>query len=181
MKKLWMALAGTVLGIVGCGSGGGGGGTNEPGLTEESPEAEVRLSDAILFLDRNSNGVIEEGDLFYGFDQLALLDSNSDGRIDDRDRLFTTLRLWMDRNQDGRLDPGEWLTLTEAGVWAIGVQFIITGDAQVPARGVYNPTAFFEGPVVGAVSALGLLVLDLDKDGLSLEPVQQTIAALFEE
>jgi hypothetical protein len=45
-----------------------------------------------------------------GFKALALYDTNRDGRIDAFDDVFKNLKLWQDRNGDGRTDEGELLS-----------------------------------------------------------------------
>ncbi len=92
-----------------------------------------------LVLDRNGNGAIDTlGELFgqtvsghrrpegaaNSFADLAAFDlpengGNGDGLISAADAVFAQLRLWVDRNHDGASQPGELLTLAEAGVASI--------------------------------------------------------------
>jgi hypothetical protein len=63
-----------------------------------------------------------------GFQALTRYDSaekggNGDGWINEKDRVFVSLRLWVDRNHDGIPEPGELLTMREAGITAISVAF----------------------------------------------------------
>ncbi|WP_226595807.1 calcium-binding protein [Marinobacter nauticus] len=90
----------------------------------------VAPDDALLALDLNANGVIDNGrELFgnstllsdgsaaeNGFEALRELDSNEDGVIDASDELFGDLRLFQDLDQDGLTDEGELLSLEEAGI-----------------------------------------------------------------
>lgn len=76
---------------------------------------------AFLALDRNSNGVVDDGaELFgtgtpltsgsrapNGFEALKELDTNHDGVIDPRDRVWRDLLLWTDVNHDGKSQSGE--------------------------------------------------------------------------
>jgi hypothetical protein len=56
-----------------------------------------------------------------GFAALAVYDSNGDGVIDDKDPVFSRLRLWIDANHDGVAQPEELHTLPELGVYAINL------------------------------------------------------------
>lgn len=51
-----------------------------------------------------------------GFDALAQLDANGDGRIDAGDPGFSRLKVWIDRNQNGRAESDELQTLSVAGI-----------------------------------------------------------------
>ena len=87
------------------------------------PDAPV----AFLALDRNQNGVVDDGaELFgsstplrsgaramNGFQALAELDGNSDGFIDRRDASWTSLLLWLDRDHDGVSIPTELQRLSD--------------------------------------------------------------------
>jgi Ca2+-binding EF-hand superfamily protein len=76
----------------------------------------ISSGDAFLVWDRNNdnriNGISE---MFgsatqSGFKALSLYDTNRDGRIDAFDDVFKNLKLWQDRNGDGRTDEGELLS-----------------------------------------------------------------------
>lgn len=94
---------------------------NADGVAERTGWIDGRKS-AFLALDLNANGNIDSGrELFgdstvlaesqspaqHGFAALAQYDSNADGKIDQRDPVFSRLRLWFDRNQNGRSEQSE--------------------------------------------------------------------------
>ena len=96
---------------------------------------------AFLFLDRNANGVVDNGTELFGnltpqetsnapngFRALELLDraengGNSDGRISSQDAAFSHLKLWSDENHDGSSQPPELVQLVESGVMSIGLDY----------------------------------------------------------
>lgn len=93
--------------------------------------------DAWLALDRNGNGLIDDGgELFgnftdqpptdqpHGYHALAVFDHDGDGRITPSDPIFSELLLWSDRNHDGISQAGELLSLSRAEIEWIGLDFV---------------------------------------------------------
>jgi hypothetical protein len=104
----------------------------------------VSSDDAWLALDRNGNGVIDDGrELFgnntpqptpptgqsrNGFLALSEFDKPSaggkaDGVIDSHDAVFFSLRLWQDTNHDGVSQASELRTLMESDVARIHLEY----------------------------------------------------------
>ena len=97
---------------------------------------------AWLALDRNGNGLIDDGGELFGnhtpqplstdpsgFRALAVYDTainggNGDGQISKADRVFSQLRLWRDLNHDGISQPEELLTLSQSGIIALSLNFV---------------------------------------------------------
>lgn len=62
-----------------------------------------------------------------GFEALAELDTDGDGFVKKGDPAWLRLRLWFDRNRDGKADPFEVMSLDDASVTAFEVRPTWTG------------------------------------------------------
>jgi len=112
--------------------------------------------DGLLVLDRNANGIIDDGSELFGnntilengqkaangYAALAELDTNLDGKIDASDAAYTQLRVWKN-SADGQ--GGQLITLSDAGVESISTGYTNTNitDAngnQIKQTGTFTRT-----------------------------------------
>lgn len=97
----------------------------------------VAADDGLLVLDRNADGQINNGGELFGnntelaggtnaangFEALKELDANGDGIIDSNDAQFDELRIWQDTNSDGLSQSDELLTLEQAGIASLNIDY----------------------------------------------------------
>jgi len=90
----------------------------------------IKPDDGFLVLDRNGNGLIDNGTELFGdstplyaggtaadgFAALAQEDTNGDGLVNAGDANWDNLRVWQDANSDGITDAGELHSLESLGI-----------------------------------------------------------------
>lgn len=114
------------------------------GVAEKIPWTNGHSDDAFIVLDRNHNGVIDDGrelfshvspqppappgELQHGFRALAVFDEafnggNEDDHISAEDRIFRHLRVWRDADHDGKSGPQELRPLSAVGLQSIALNY----------------------------------------------------------
>ncbi|UQZ88094.1 hypothetical protein C4J81_02255 [Deltaproteobacteria bacterium Smac51] len=120
----------------------------------------VSSDDGLLVMDRNGDGIINDGRELFGentlkndgsgdtcadaFAALAQEDTNGDGVVDANDANWYDLRVWRDLNQDGISQECELFTMEELGISSIStnkqvVNKDVTGGLQT-GQGVFTKT-----------------------------------------
>ncbi len=123
----------------------------------------VGPNDGFLVLDRNGDGRITNGtelfsDQIYlsngqksesGFETLAEFDSNGDKKIDKKDAVFSDLRVWIDKNQNGISETNatdgkkkELYTLEELGIESISLKFVEPEEEEIVTENGVTRTAY---------------------------------------
>ena len=96
------------------------------------------IDDAFLVNDVNKNGVIDNGSELFGsatrlkngerasdgFAALREHDDDGDGLITPKDAIWRRLRLWLDKNHNGRSDKGEIFSMSRAKMESINLNYI---------------------------------------------------------
>ncbi len=117
---------------------------NGDGITEQISWTSSGSEDAWLVLDRNGNGVVDDGKELFGdntpqpvptgdvkkngFLALAVFDKpenggDSNGKISQADAIFTSLRLWQDANHNGISEANELQSMADVGLKSIDLDY----------------------------------------------------------
>ena len=121
-------------------------------ITGKNPAAKTAFvtgGDAFLALDRDNDGAITSGKELFGdqngaangYEELAKLDTNRDGFIDVRDKDFSKLLLFKD-NGDGKTDKGDLITLADAGIVELNLQYANVGMKAAGGNHIAQTAAY---------------------------------------
>jgi hypothetical protein len=146
------------------------------------PTGWVAADDAVLVLDRNGNGIIDNGsELSLTADQggavsdlegLRSYDSTGNGFFDVSDALFDTFRLWRDINQDGISQATELSSLGAHGITAVNLTLTRTNERIEGNTGnfLYGTTEFTRAD--GTTGTVGDVFLGYRTVTLDIEDVE---------
>ncbi|HEX2686383.1 MAG TPA: hypothetical protein VHN14_07185 [Kofleriaceae bacterium] len=144
---------------------------------------EPNSDDAWLVLDRDGDGVINDGSEMLGnatpqpqppagtrrngFLALAQYDDDRNGAIDEHDVIFSELRLWQDADHDGTSQPSELHTLPELGVAGISLAYAEAREVDQHGNSFRYRAAVYSTPA----SPVGMTAWDVWLVGVRPEPV----------
>lgn len=119
----------------------------------------IRGKDALLALDRNKDGTINDGTELFGdqngaadgFAELAKFDENQDGQIDANDAVFSSLILLRAN--------GDQSTLAEEGIKSISLSMITPLDQRLVGGNLIATSEFERDD--GSISSVGEVLFDV--------------------
>ena len=109
--------------------------------------------DGFLFLDRNGNGVADDGLEFFGnttkfrdgFRHLAIYDDNKDKVLDEKDSQYQNVYIWNDFDMNGICTENEVMSLQEFGITSLNVTGVETNIRVAGGRIKYTSLALIDG------------------------------------
>jgi hypothetical protein len=109
----------------------------------------VNCDDAFLCLDKNSNGIIDSGKEMFGdqngssngFIELSLYDDDDNNFIDNKDKIYSRLLIWKDKNSDGISQENELSGLKEQGVKSINLNYTKVNE-EIKGNTIYEKSTF---------------------------------------
>ncbi|GKH61412.1 hypothetical protein CE91St25_17480 [Campylobacter ureolyticus] len=123
----------------------------------------IDKGDAFLALDKNNNGLIDNGNELFGnhtisntrfkytnnkatngYEALKAYDLNGDNVIDSKDEIYDKLLLWKDSNQNAITDKGELIKLKDSGIVSIDLNYKNTNTDEKGNTIKQSSTVTFE-------------------------------------
>lgn len=145
----------------------------------------VGPTDGMLAVDRNGDGQINQlSEISFVQDKegaktdlegLQGWDTNGDGKLNALDEGWGQLKIWVDRNQNGRSTAGELRTLDEVGITEINLTGKATGNTAANTRDsfVHNTLSFtWASGDTGTAYDVQLARKLLSEYGLSVDQVK---------
>ena len=145
--------------------------------------SQLSSGNGFLVLDKNNNGIIDNGNEFFGtksgngFADLSKYDEDKNGWIDENDAIFDKLQIWQKTDNEDKL----------IGLGEVGIGAIFLGNTATPFSlksetnqllGEIRKSGFilFENGKAGVISQVDLAVESKTKDGLTtVENMQKDI------
>lgn len=144
----------------------------------------LKQGSAFLALDKNNNGIIDDGSELFGtksgdgFVDLSKYDDDNNGWIDANDKIFDKLRIWIKTDTKDEL----------LGLGEVGIGAIFLGKAQTPfsiksdsnellGEMRKSGIVLFNNGTAGVISQLDLAV-DTKENLTKLESIQKNISLL---
>lgn len=154
----------------------------------------VSPDDGLLVVDLDGDGRITSGaELFgnftmrsvgqhatEGFDALAEYDTNRDRSVDRQDAAYHRLQVWRDLNSNGLSDDGELMTLAQAGIERLNLQYD-TPATRDAAGNQHRESSYFltsDGQRHAMTDVWFAVESYRTQDGSPDLPVSETIAGL---
>ncbi|MEF8733040.1 MAG: SdrD B-like domain-containing protein [Candidatus Accumulibacter meliphilus] len=143
--------------------------------------------DGFLVIDGNANDRIDDiSEMFGGsqkgdgFAKLASFDSNRDGVVDASDADFASLKVWQDANGNHQTDAGELISLADAGVLSLSLDFteLPFRDAQDNLHLERSSATLSDGAVVDMTDVyLNVSTFDAAAAGVSLPSLGELMSS----
>jgi serine-aspartate repeat-containing protein C/D/E len=143
--------------------------------------------DGFLVIDGNANGRIDDVSEMFGgsqkgdgFAKLASFDSNRDGVVDASDADFASLKVWQDANGNHQTDAGELISLADAGVVSLSLDFteLPFRDAQDNLHLERSSATLSDGAVVDMTDVyLNVSTFDAAAAGVSLPSLGELMSS----
>ncbi len=148
--------------------------------------SQLNAASGFLALDKNSNGIIDNGSELFGtksgdgFADLSKYDDDKNGWIDENDAIFNKLRIW--NKSEGK---DELIALGEVGIGAIflgnsSTPFSLKSNSNELLGEIRKSSFFlFESGKAGVISQLDLAVSSKTKDSLTkIDDLQKEASSL---